>query len=60
MELEKYMKVSTAAKDLGVSPQWVYTLMENKTINSQSISNVKFVVIDGDYDAYKKWKTRKK
>jgi len=54
------MKVSTAAKDLGVSPQWVYTLMENKTINSQSISNVKFVVIDGDYDAYKKWKTRKK
>jgi len=56
MELEKYIAISTAAKELRVSPQWVYTLIEREKLNSQLIDTITFVIIDSDYQAYKKWR----
>lgn len=56
MELEKYIAISTAAKELKVSPQWVYTLIERKKLNSQLIDTITFVIIDSDYQAYKTWR----
>ena len=60
MELDKYKSVSTVAKDLRITPQWVYVLIERKTLNGQLIDNITFVIIDSDYETYKKWRTWRK
>ena len=60
MELDKYKSVSTVAKDLRITPQWAYVLIERKTLNGQLIDNITFVIIDSDYETYKKWRTWRK
>lgn len=56
MKLDDYKLVSTAAKDLGCSTQWIYTLIHNKKLNTQLIDTITYVIIDGVYKSYKKWR----
>lgn len=56
MDLENYKTVSTTAKDLECTTQWVYVLIKKKTLTSQLIDTITFVVFDKNYEDYKKFK----
>jgi predicted DNA-binding protein YlxM (UPF0122 family) len=49
-----YTKPSTAAKEFGVSRQWVYELIRRGELTGTHIAGVRLVIMDDRYKAVKR------
>jgi predicted site-specific integrase-resolvase len=49
-----YLKPTDAAKELGVSRQWVYHLIDRGSLNTTEIAGIRLIVQDGQFHAVKR------